>query len=103
MENKYPSGIYINKPRDNAPSFVKGSIAVQPSKAVEYLKQFMDKPYIYFDVLEGKVDGKWYLKVNDYKKSDNGNKNATEVNSEPNNDKEIDYPEETISPEDIPF
>lgn len=64
--SKYPRGIFINKPRDGAPEFVRGSISIKSEDAVAWIKENTnDKGYVNIDILNGK-DG-LYLKHNDWK------------------------------------
>lgn len=67
-EKEFPKGIYWNKPRENAPSFVLGSIALNLSgiDREQLNEKKNDKWYVYIDVLEGR-DGKAYCAFNTYK------------------------------------
>ena len=67
-EKEFPKGIYFNKPRENAPSFVLGSIALNLAgiDRDQLNEKKNDKWYVYIDVLDGK-DGKPYCAFNTYK------------------------------------
>ena len=41
-EKKYPKGIMIFKPHENAPDFVKGSVVITPKDLVEWFKENAD-------------------------------------------------------------
>lgn len=85
METKYPKGIFINKPRDGAPEFVRASISIKAEDAIAWIKEVVnEKGYVNIDVLNGEKG--LYLKHNDWKPKEN-----------------TDYPENTIVPEDVPF
>lgn len=81
---KFIKGIFLNKPREGAPDFVKGSISM---KVEDFLNNYQDwvndKGYINIDVLQNQ-QGEFYLSPNDY-----GTKMANqnnEVNTRPESD-----------------
>lgn len=96
---KYPKGIFINKPFDNAPSFVKADISIHKdclSEAyIQEYKEFInDKDYLKIQALEG--DKGYYGALNNYKpKPKQEDPNATSTPT-------ADYPE-GINVNDIPF
>ena len=60
-QKKFAKGFYANSPRENAPSFVKGSISVKVDDAIAWLKENVnDKGYVNLDILEQKSDPKKY-------------------------------------------
>jgi len=64
--NIFAEGIYFNKPREGAPDFVKGKIALQPEKLYQWSKQYTnDKGYVNIDLKKSK-EGKLYLQLNTY-------------------------------------
>lgn len=63
-EQKFPDGLYVNAPRDNAPDFVKGSIAIDPAKFLPWLQE-QGPTKLYLDIKEGR-SGKWYASVSSY-------------------------------------
>ena len=66
-EKVYAKGFYGNKARQGAPEFVKGSISIKTSDAIEWLKaNTNDKGYVNLDILEGKED-KLTICLNTYK------------------------------------
>jgi len=64
---RYPSGIFYNDPRENAPDFVKGSISIKKDDALEWLDKEKpnDKGYVNLDLLISR-ENKPYLTVNEY-------------------------------------
>ena len=72
METKYPKGIIIFEPNENAPDFVKGSVVITPNDLIEYLKtieehatKYKGKTQFRFDLLEGNKG--LYLKHDTFK------------------------------------
>lgn len=65
-ETQFPAGIYFDRPRENAPEFVKGRISLQKDQLTEYMaKHANEKGYVNLDLLKSK-EGKLYLKLNDW-------------------------------------
>lgn len=61
-------GIYFDKPREGAPSFVKGRLSIKVTDAIEMLNQYKnDKDYVNLDLLQSKDKTKLYLTVNTWK------------------------------------
>ncbi len=67
-EQEFPKWIYFNLPRDNAPDFVIGSIALNLAgiDRDQLNAKKNEKWYVYLDVKRGK-DGKPYVSFNTYK------------------------------------
>lgn len=83
---KYPKGIFIDKPREGSPEFVRARISIKAEDAVAWIKEVVnEKGYVNIDVLNGEKG--LYLKHNDWKPTEKAEK----------------YPDEDINPEDIPF
>ena len=62
-ESVLADGIFFNKPRENAPDFVKGSLSVN-DKFVAFMKEHRNESgYVNLDLLESKK-GVLYLKLN---------------------------------------
>lgn len=91
-DNKFAQHIYFDRPREGAPSFVKGRMSMRRDDAVKYLQSLpvSEKGYVYFDLLASKDNSKLYFKVNEYKPK-------TEAPVAP------ESPGEEVSPNDIPF
>lgn len=67
MENKIElQGIYLNKRKENAPSWIKGSVSIKVEKFIEFMKTYQNNSgYINLDLKESKA-GDLYLAFNDY-------------------------------------
>jgi hypothetical protein len=73
----YPKGLFANKPRENAPDFVKGSLSLHKTTLIEWLSNFQanEKGYINLDVKEGR-DGEYYVEVNTFVKKETSNEDT---------------------------
>jgi hypothetical protein len=62
-------GLYVNKPHDNAPDFIKANLGINVDKFVEWLyaHEVNDKGYLIkkIDIKESR-EGKFYAQVNDF-------------------------------------
>ena len=92
-EKKFAKGLYFDKPREGAPEFVRGRMAIKVDEAIAYLLTLekSEKGYVNFDLLKSKDGTKLYFTLNDWKPE----KKTENVLPE--------YPNEEIKPEDIPF
>ena len=70
-DNKFPKGIFLSKPKEGAPEFVRGKIGIKVEDAIPWLKEKAnDAGYVNLDILLSR-EGSLYLKHNDFKsKSD---------------------------------
>ena len=79
-EKIYPKGLYVNKPREGSPDFVKGRMSIKVADLHEWLNANQglanDKGYINLDILNGKED--YYCVVNTYKPKQQNNPNPRE-------------------------
>lgn len=66
MENKLVDGLYVDKPSESAPDFVKGKISINAKLIDFYNAHKNDAGYVNIDILESK-GGKYYAKLNDFK------------------------------------
>ncbi len=66
-EIKYAIGFFFNKKRDNAPSFVLGSMSISKEKAIKWLQEQEadSKGYIRLKINEGKE--KPYVALDEWK------------------------------------
>lgn len=62
---EFVDGLFVDKPHDKAPDFIKCSISIKRSALISWLSQKEDDR-INIDVKESKA-GKWYASVNDFK------------------------------------
>ena len=72
MDKEFPTGLFVNPPRSNAPDFVKGRISIRVADFLEYLNG-KDSEWLRIDIKESfKVDEetglkKWYSQVDNWK------------------------------------
>ncbi len=68
-DNKFAQHIYFDRPREGAPSFVKGRMSMKKEDAIKYLQtlEASDRGYVYFDLLTSKDNSKLYFKLNEFK------------------------------------
>ncbi len=67
MENKFIDGCFLEAPKENAPTFLKGKININIEKFIPYLKaNAKEGKWVNLDLLETR-DGRLYLKLNEYK------------------------------------
>lgn len=62
---EFIEGLFVNKPHERAPDFIKCSISIKRSALISWLSQKTDDR-INIDVKESKK-GAWYASVNDFK------------------------------------
>ncbi len=68
-ENPLADGMYFDRPREGAPSFVKGKLSIKVEQALPMLEKYKNESgYVNFDLLQSKDGKKLYLVVNTYKK-----------------------------------
>lgn len=96
-ETIFSKGFIFKRPSENAPDFVKGKMSVKVSEAIEFLKEHQNNDWVNMDLLVSKDGTKLYFKLDTFKKEE---KKETVENPFT---KAVDYPEEDINPEDIPF
>ena len=64
-ETVFADGIYFDRPREGAPTFVKGRLSIQVDKAIAFLNQHKnEKGYVNLDLKEAKETKKLYLALN---------------------------------------
>lgn len=64
-DKKFVPGLFVDKPNDKAPDFVKMKISIKRKDLGNFLRGETED-YINIDVKEAK-SGKWYAEVNDWK------------------------------------
>ena len=62
---KFPKGLMVKAPHENAPDFVKASISIKVAELQEWLSTKQTE-WVNLDVKVSK-EGKWYTQVNDWK------------------------------------
>lgn len=107
-QTEFVDGLIIKAPREGAPDFVKGSISIKRAELIQWLQGKQDD-WVNLDIKESR-GGKWYAAVNDWKPNQNNapsnnNTPAPAASSTPSAPEipTVEYPDDDISPEDIPF
>lgn len=69
MAKIFPKGIFFQKPRENAPEFVRGSLSFKVDEAIQFLNEHKNaQGYVNIDML--KSEKGIYLALNEWKKPD---------------------------------
>ncbi len=108
-EKIYPKGIFFELPQTNAPDYIKGKLSVKVADFVQFLNDHQNVGgYVNLDLKVSKEAGKGYVQLNTWKPTDKQHKPAPakEVKDVPDNlhvASEVEYPEEEINPDEIPF
>ncbi len=65
----FVSGLYINKPNEKAPDFVKGGISINVEQFNAGLQDMTpdEKGYVRLQILESKDGSKWYATIDNWK------------------------------------
>lgn len=71
QDKVFTKGLVVKAPRENAPSFVKGTLAIKVDEFVEFLQQHKKSDgWVNLDILQARDGMKWYCAVNEWKKSE---------------------------------
>mgnify|MGYP003650235298 CR=1 FL=1 len=103
----FPKGIFFQK-KDYAPSYVIGSISIKIADAIPFLQQNENGAgYVNIDILTAKETNKPYCLLNTYVKQE-APKVVQEAKAQENLNNldsftQIEYPNDDIDPESIPF
>lgn len=108
-DKKFAEGIYFQR-KSTAPSFVIGGLSVKVVEFSQFIQQNSNNAgYCNLDIKQGK-SGKYYVELNQWQPTKDKVKEEEKNQSDLNNwnkkeikDEQIEYPEEDINPEDIPF
>lgn len=110
----FADGFFFELPKENAPSFIKGRIEIDVEKFKQFLNDHQNEGgFVKIDLKESKGQ-KGYAVLNTWKPTNTQfkKKELTPEEEEARDDNNrvsvptgdgIDYPEEEINPEDIPF
>jgi len=102
-EKEFANGVVFEYPRQGAPDFVIGRLSFKRDDMIKWLESKTDE-WVNTDVLKARSTGKPYIVVNTYKKDDNAPQGATQAPQQVDTVvDEIEYPDDDINPEDIPF
>lgn len=99
----FADGLFFELPPANSPSFVKGKLSINVPEFIKFLNNHQNVGgYVNIDLKESKAQ-KGYAVLNTWKPTDKQYK--TEKPKEVNDSSmdTIEYPEEQINNEDIPF
>ena len=67
-ETTFAEGFYFDRPREGAPDFVKGRLAITAGKAIAFInKHKNEKGYVNLDLLKSKDGTNLYFTLNDWK------------------------------------
>lgn len=67
MENVFAKGMFVEKPSEKAPEFIKAKISFKVADVIEFLKEHENNAgYVNCDLKESK-EGKLYLQLNTFK------------------------------------
>lgn len=70
MEQKetiFVDGMIFKKPREGAPTFVKGAVSINVKNFANFLKKYEHKEWLNIDLKQSR-EGKLYLQLNTYEK-----------------------------------
>ena len=89
-DKKLAEGFFFERPKAGLPDFIKGRMSIRVDEAVAFLQENKnEKNYVNLDLLLAKNGETLYFQLNSWK---------PEKKAEA-----IEYPTETINPEDVPF
>lgn len=98
----FTEGIWFQK-RDNAPSYVIGSLSIKVPDLIPFLNRHQNNAgYVNVDIKMGQ-SGKYYIELNTWKPTKDTAKEEVNNQENLNNMDRVEYPSEDINPEDIPF
>lgn len=92
----FGEGIIFKRPRDGAPSFVKGNISVKVEEFIKFLNTHTKNGWVNLDLKESQ-GGKLYLELNTWSKEEKKLETPKTVTQQ------VEYPKDIINPDDIPF
>lgn len=102
-ETIFADGLFFELPQANTPTFIKGKLSIEVEKFKQFLNDHQNKGgYVNIDLKESKGQ-KGYAVLNTWKPTQKQYK-APQTNevSVPTGEG-IEYPEEEVNPDDIPF
>lgn len=66
-EKQFVEGIFVERPSENAPEFIKAKLSVKPAELMPFLEKHVNNAgFVNLDLKESKA-GKLYLEVNSWK------------------------------------
>lgn len=107
-EKIFPKGFYFNR-REGAPVYVIGSVSIKVPELIPFLEAHQNNAgYVNIDILTAQTTGKPYCALNTYQPQSKPTvtqeaENQEKLNNMSTDEGTIEYPDEQISSEDIPF
>jgi len=100
-DKKFIDGLFVKKPSNTAPSFIKGKISFKKDKFVNWLN-LQQGEWVNVDILESQK-GEYYAKVDEWKPNQEVSKEQGEEikNMREEHNQKSDF--DSITPENIPF
>lgn len=101
----FPDGLIYKKPREGAPTFVKGSLSIKVPEFIAFLQKYQSNGgWVNLDLLNSEQKDTLYLTLNTYQpKSETPVKAPISPVERSLPNETIEYPADEINPEDIPF
>ena len=95
-EKIFANGMMFRPPSPKAPAFILGGLSIKVDEFIAFLQEHnTNSGWVNIDIKESK-GGKWYCELNTYKPE---RPNLDKKEEEPT----IEYPEDEINPDDLPF
>ncbi len=95
-EKKFAKGFWAERPHTNAPDFVKLRVSVKVAEATEWLEaNKSERGYVNMQLLLARDGEKLYFVLDEYKPKTSEENNFGKT--------EIQYPDEELNPNDVPF
>lgn len=66
-ETIFLDGFMFKRPREGAPSFVKGALSIKVDEAIAFLQKHNNNGWVNADLLTSKDNSKLYFKLNTWK------------------------------------
>lgn len=103
----FASGFYFEKPKQGSPSWIKGKMSIKAPDAIPFLQKHQNNAgYVNLD-LKMSQDGKLYLELNTLKptkdKASEQEKNQQKLSNMGTSENRVEYPDEEVNPDGIPF
>jgi hypothetical protein len=96
QDKVFAQGMMFRPPRANAPAFILGGLSIKVDEFIAFLQAHnTNAGWVNIDIKESK-GGKWYCELNQFKPE-------RPASVEPKEEPAIEYPEEDINPDDVPF
>lgn len=102
-EKVFANGFIFKRPHEKAPDFVKGALALKADEAIAFIQKYQKNGWVNLD-LKSSREGKLYLELDTYEKREEVTpQQAKKAIEEERQVDSVEYPEEDISLDQIPF